>query len=322
MKTISLIFIFLFIFLIFTGCSATKQFMGEYYLQQNNYDDGYKHFKKEVSADENYAVTHYYYGRFLLAKDEPKKALKHFKKAIVLEAKNSDYYSWLGVTYASLKQYNNEKSAYLKALTLDKKNLLALTYLAHNYFDKKEYIKALQYYRASLKLIPESQDVLYNRALSLNKLGRTPEEKIAWKEYLSYYPAGALARNAVKQLNEKGNFEYKNHLIGFKTITLRNITFKPLSAELNSDSKPSLDVLGEILSDNKKISIHIVVYQLKNKILAKQKAKSIKRYLLTKYPKININRLKLSWFNQAKRVVISKRRYQLDETVDFITAAK
>ncbi len=77
--------------------------------------------------------------------------------------------------------------------------------------------------------------------------------------------------------------------------------------------------MGKILNKKTKIDIHIVVYQQNNILLAKEKAKSIQKYLLKKYPNIDASRLKLSWFDTAKILLINKRKYIRGEHVDFIS---
>lgn len=320
-KSIIYVYIF-FTILVFTGCSITEQVVGEYYLQQKQYSDGYKHFEKKINSNKNDAESHYYLARFLLSDNKYKQSLFYLKKAIRIKPNDSKYQSWAGVAYGNLKQYKNERKAYLKAISLNKNNLQAITYLAHNYFDKKEYLKALEYYKKVLKISPDNQFALYNRSLSLNKLKRTPEEILSWKEYLSFYPSGSFANKAVKRLNNQNDFSYKNHLIGFKTVTLKNITFKPFSSIIDSSSSSSLSVLGEILSKNKKISIHIVAYQLNNKKLAKDKVIAIRKYITGKYKLVDKNRLKLSWFNNPRIVRVSKMKYILNEDINFITYVK
>ncbi len=315
------IYILGFLLLFFTGCSVTSQVLGEYHLQNKSYDEGYSHFKKELTENET-ASNHYYYARFLIAKDKFKEAITSLKKAIKLDKDKSIYYSWLGVAYGNIKEYKEERKAYLKALSLDEKNEQALIYLAHNYFEKKDYNNALKYYKKVLKITPSNQFALYNRSLCLEKLRRTPEVILSLKEYLEYYPSGLLAKKATEKLNSLGDFSFRNHLIGFKTITLRDIEFEPFSAEISSKSYSSLDVLGRVLEENKKISIHIIAYQLNNKNLAKEKVKSIKTYLLKNYGEINTNRLKLSWFDTSKKIKIKKNLYKLDENIDFITYIK
>lgn len=313
------IYKFALISLIFSGCSFTHIVVGEFYLNEKKYSSGVEYFNKNISKNGLDSSSYYYLGRLLLAQNKPNQALGKFKSAILLDDSNADYYCWLGVTYSSLKIPNKERSAYLKALELNSDHLQALTYLAHNYFDSNEYEKALSYYEKVIKLSPYSKDAIYNRAIVLNKLKRFPEEKVALKIYLDYYPDGSLARNATKNLNSMGNFDYRNYLIDIRTITLKKIEFKPFSSQIDFYSRDSLNYLGELLNNNKKVKIHIVVYQQGNKKLAKNKAKEIKKYILNKFDNVDKNRLKLSWFGIPKVVIHNGRTYNLGESVDFIT---
>lgn len=308
--------------LILSGCSVGKQVVGEFYLEGKKFDRGEKYFQKKIEDDNSDASSHYYYGRFLLAKKENKKALLHLKKAVSLNSKNSNYYSWLGVAYSKTKDPVKEKESYEKALILDKNNIQALTYLSHNFYEAKKYTKALDTYAKVLKLQPYNQYALYNRALSLKQLKRFPEEKLAWRVFLEYYPSGRLASNAVKHLNSYGIFEYKNHIIDVRTITLEDITFEPFSLKITFDSSKSLDVLGKILSEKKDIKIHIIAYQQNNLLLAKNKSKAVKKYILNKYPKISKERLLLSWFDKPKVIKIGNKKFKEGEYIDFITAVE
>lgn len=322
MGKITSTFLLSILILLFSGCSVGKQVVGEFYLEGKKFDRGEKYFQKKINEDENDASSHYYYGRFLLANKENPKALMHLKKAVLLNSKNSNYYSWLGVAYSKTKQPAKEKAAYQKALTIDKNNLQALTYLSHNFYEAKEYQKALDTYAKVLKLQPYNQYALYNRALSLKKLKRVPEEKLAWRVFLEYYPSGRLAQNAVKHLNKYGIFNYKNHIIGIKRVTLQDIIFEPFTLKITFDSTNSLDVLGKILSDKQDIKIHIISYQQNNILLAKEKVKAIKKYILKKYPKISQDRLVLSWFDKPKVIKADKKVYIQGEYIDFITVVK
>ena len=311
-------FICVVIIFTFYGCSVQKQVVGEFYLEQKQYEKGYAHFQKDTQENVKNASSQYYLGRFLLAKGKSKEATVHLKKAVSLDKSNAQYHSWLGVAYSLNKDYKNERKEYLKALSFDKNHLQSLIYLAHNYYDKKEYTKALEYYFRVLEISSENQTVLYHRAMSFKKLGRKAEEIVAFKEYLSYYPSGSFAKEAVISLNKLGNFEYRNFVVGIRTVTLKNINFKPFTSNIDYESEKSLDVLGEILTKNKNLEIHIVAYQEKNLDLAKQRVKSIKKYLLNKYPKIKETRLKLSWFDSSKKI----NRYKLYESIEFITVVK
>ncbi len=301
---------------------AVKQTVtGQYYLDNKQYQKGIEVFREEVKAHPNNAEAHYYLGRFLLAEKHNEEALKHLKRAVELAPSKADHHFWLGIAYAANRKRDLERTCYLKALQIDKNHVQALTYLGHNQFEKREYKEALTSYCQALELWPANPSALYNRALTLNRLGRTPEEKLAWKQYLAYYyPSGIMGRRAAVHLNVLGDFEYRNYLIGRHTITLQKIQFEPFTAKIGKDSQPSLDVLGAILKNNKGIAIHIVAYQKNNRELAETRAKSIKQYLLKNFSAIKTSRLTVSWFDVPEKIRVGKKTFQEDESINFITA--
>lgn len=315
-------FILLFILAIFSGCSVTNQVMGEHYLKEEKFSEGYKYFNEEIASKDATDTSYYYYARFLLAQGKPKESLVYFKKAIALNSSDSNYYSWIGVAYGTIKNYKEEQKAYKKALELDVENVEALVYFGHSYYDQKKFELALSYYNSALRVDDENEIALFNRAKALRELKRTPEELQAWLSFLEYYPTGFFAKKATEYLNSLGDFSFKNHTIGLANVTLSKIAFTPISNELTSEAKESLDVLGYFLSKFKKTSVHIVVFQLNNETLAKEKAKKIREYLVGKYSALEKNRLLISWFGKAKMETIGKLKFEVDETVDFLTVIK
>ena len=323
------LFCLVIIVLLFTGCtpvikgqyhSVKQTVVGQYYIDNEKYQKGIEVFQKEVRAYPDNAEAHYYLGRFLLAEDKEKDALNYLKRAVELSPKKADYHFWLGVAYAANNNAESERESYLKALQIDNNHVQALTYLGHNQLERKEYKEALQSYTKALKLWPDNPSALYNRAYIMKQLGRTPEEKLAWHEYLAYYPSGAMARRAVTHLNALGDFEYRNYLIGRRRVTLKKISFEPFTAKISEGSFPSLDLLGTIMKNNTKVSIHIVAYQKKNKELAEARAKSIKTYYMQKFKEIQSSRFTVSWFDVPERITVGKKIFYADESVNFITA--
>ena len=305
-----------------TGRLGSIQYlaMGEYYLESGKYKSGLQYFTEAVSVNTADPRANYYLGRCYLAERQYASGLRHLKTAAEEAPDNADFHFWLGVAYAATKQPTRERASYLRALSLDKKHTQALCYLGHNQFDNGELTTALATYTRALKLSPSNAQVLYNRALILGKLGRTPEEIIAWKIYLAHHPAGGFARRAVGRLNELGDFEYRNYLIGKRTVTLEKIFFQPFTAVLSEYSFPSLDLIGHILTNNRTIGLHIIAYQKNNDGLAEARAKSIKKYLINEFPEIAQSRLMVSWFDVPAQIRVGKKRLTEDDAISFITA--
>ena len=156
-----------------------------HYVETRNYVKGEAIFRQAVKENPVNPEANYYLGRFLLAKKKKKEALSYLEKAVSYAPKDADYIFWLGVAYGENGKREKEKKMYLKALAQEEKHLQSLIYLGHTQLRSKEYSAALASYEKALKIWPYSPSALYNRALVLKYLGRTPEEKLAWLEYLN-----------------------------------------------------------------------------------------------------------------------------------------
>ena len=317
---IKLLFLYIVSVALFISCGVKQLVKGEFYLSNEKYNDGIHSFERELRKNPYDPRINYYLGRFYLGNNQPKEGLAYIKKATELDPANANFQFWLGIAYSANKQQNLEWRCYEKALALNPNHLNTRIYLAHTQMERKQYKAALKNYSFVLKKWPDESASLYNYALALNKLKRTEEERVAWKEYLDFYPTGPMARNAVFNLNSLGDFSYRNHLIGLRTITLRKIQFKPLTEKLTKNSEESLKFLGEVLKNTKNISIYIVAYQKNNNELAKHKTKSIRNYLLKRFPELKSSMLKMSWFDVSETIKIGKKKFSRDESVNFITA--
>ncbi len=294
---------------------------GDYFLSTKEYSRGAKSFHQEVIETPDSLLANYYYGRFLLGNKQYKEALPYLKKATSLESDNPDYHFWLGVAYGSLGKKSSERKSYLTALSIKKDHLQSLIYLGHNQLESKKYKTALKIYTKALKLWSASPSSLYNRALTLTRLGRKPEALDGWLEYLSYYPSGAMARRAVAHLNSLDDFSFRNHTLRSRTVTVEKIYFDPLTVEITRGSHSSLELVGAIFKNMKKGRLQIVVYQLNNKELARQKAIKIKKFLLKKYPKINKKDIGVSWFGASEIIKRKKGKKKINESIRFFISS-
>ncbi|MEN8189519.1 MAG: tetratricopeptide repeat protein [Thermodesulfobacteriota bacterium] len=290
---------------------------GDYYLEKKDYSQGEDSFRREVKANPNSALSNYYYGRFLLAQKKNKKALSYLKKASRLKPKNPDFLFWQGLAYGTLNQRKQERKSYEMALRRDKEHLQSLIYLGHNRFKARQYKTALNYYKRALKIWPASPSSLYNRALIMSRLGRTPEEKRAWLEYLALYPSGGMARRAVIHLNGLKDYSYRNYQLAARKVTIEKIWFEPFSAKIDPSSHPSLELIGTIFKNLNKGTLQVVVYQKNNRKLAEKRAVSIKKFLLKKYPEIKKNKIRVSWFKQPEKLRQNRKTHVIDESVSF-----
>ncbi|MCP3931181.1 MAG: tetratricopeptide repeat protein [Bacteroidetes bacterium] len=321
-------FLYMLLAILFSGCAGRSfqssfqglkyDIVGEHMLMLGSYKDGISFFEKAVIEHPESAEAAYYMGRFLLAVKKPGKAVVYLKKASGRSPGEADYHFWLGVSYGEVKKTRSEKESYEKALQEDKKHLQAMIYLGNNQLRSKKYQNALGLYQRALKIWPQSPSALYNRALASKYMNRTPEAKTGWLEYLRYYPSGGLARRAVIHLNQLGDFSFRTHRLGARTISLPKISFEPLRPELTKKSMQSLRMVGATGANFKNGTLQVVVYQKNNHALAKQRALRIKKYLQGKFPELRGEKIKLSWFAVPEKVKIKNKTYKVEETVQFL----
>ena len=301
------------------GCMSLK---GDRLLKNEQYQDGLATFTGIVHEEPKNPEAQYYLGRFYLALERPEEALPHLKQAVRGDPAKADYHFWLGVAYWAIRDFDLERKSYLQALAKDPKHVPARLYLAHNFLDSGEWQEALDNYNLLLRREPYNPEALYNRALALKELHRPKEEARAWKRYLQYYQEGKWALRAVDHLNRLGKFSYRNFTIGYRRVTLEHIPFPPGSAKLLSQGKPSLQVLGTILSINDKIWLEVVCYKNGDLSLATARAKAVRDYLLQEYPRLKPSRIGVRGIGRTERIKTVSKVYLLDDSTTFITTRK
>ena len=317
---------------ILSGCAVTEivqeQFvsmknftMGEYYLDNHKYRQGIIAFKRQVTETPDDSKAHFYLGRCYLAENRSREGLAELKKAVALDPGHADSHFWLGVAYAANGNPKAERQSYEAALTIDPDHVQALVYMGHNRLEAKDYRRALEFYNRALALAPNDPQALFNRGLIYRHYGRTPEEILSWRIYLENAPQGANARQAAEFLNAYGLFDYRNHQIGIRTVTLGRIRFEPFTATIDKSSRNTLDFIGKVFEKQTRFELHILAYQKNNKRLAKARAQSIKRYL-EENSRIAAHRIRISWFDAPEGITIGKKRFSEDESIDFFTLKK
>jgi tetratricopeptide (TPR) repeat protein len=301
------------------GCSSM---LGRYYLASEQYEDGVRHFDREVRAHPDDPAANYYLGRLYLAEEKPERALPFLRRAAELEPRRADYCFWLGVGHWAVRDFEAERTSYLRALAADQDYIPARLYLGHNFLDGGRPEMALRQYEKVLDLDPHNPEALYNAGLALNESRRVTEAVDAWKRYLKYYPDGKWALRAVDHLTELGDFSYRNFTIGYRRVPLEAIAFAPGSNKAISRGESSLEVIGSILKVNEEIKLEIVAYLRGNASQATARAEAVRDWLLKSFPAIHSSRLKARGEGSAETVETGNRAYLLDESVSFVTTKK
>ena len=311
----------LFCFFLLGGCAVKEQFQGQYYLNSGKTEEGVQTFRRVVAENPDDAKANYFLGRFLLAEEKPEEALPHLKKAASRDPENADYHFWHGFASEEAGQTELARAGYERALALEENHIQALTALGHNQLKNKEVESALTTYQKVLELWPSSPSALYNRALILKSLKRTPEEKLAWQWYLSYYPEGPLARRATTHLNSLGVFDYRLHILGLRKLVLGKIRFEAFSDRVDQNSVFWLDKVGNVLVNAPELKLYVLVYQKNNLELAKARAKNVRGILLERFPSLTGERIGISWFDVPERIEAGGRTFSENESVNLFAVS-
>jgi tetratricopeptide (TPR) repeat protein len=303
-----------------SGCSITDYRMtlkGNEYMAGGDYSQAERAFQEEVRKAPDSALAHFYLGRFLLAQDKAAEALPQFDLAVAINSKNPDYYFWLGMSYGEMGNSVQERSNYEQVLRLDKNHAQARLYLGHLQLREGELKQALHSYDAVLKLVPTNGAALYNRALILDHQGQRTEAKMAWLEYLKWFPAGRQAIYAADHLNALGDFSYENQYFGQRTVTLAEIKPQPRMEQISMSAYPPLRLFGAIVTNMAKGDLEIVVYKRGDVALAQKEALAIKQLLYEFYPTLGKDRIRASWFGTEEQYEKNGKIIPRDHSVRF-----
>ncbi|MCK8604185.1 tetratricopeptide repeat protein [Desulfoferrobacter suflitae] len=291
----------------------------ERYMQEERYAEGIRDLGSVLHRNPQDASAAYWMGRYYLAMGKPEQAVSYLTRAVELNPQDAEAHFWLGVCHWALFDFSAERRQYEQALTVNPGYKSARLYLGHHFSDQADWSAALAQYEQVLTIDPTDPEALFYCALALHSLKRTDEARLAWINYLNRYPDGRRAIEATKRLNSAGDFTYRNMILGLRKVTLRTIQFEPGTAQLQSSSLPSLDVVGSMLSNNQNLTIHVVVYVDGRKELARKRAFRIYQTLLDRFPRVQADRLLLSWFGTGERIKVGSRAFREKAEVNFIT---
>lgn len=292
---------------------------GQYYLNRGDFAAGRAAFAPRVAEKPDDPELNYFMARFELGADKPEAALPLIQKAARLAPANADYRFWEGVVWWALTKPDEEKAAYEKALSIDPNHAPANLYLAHNMLDRGSNAEALKLYDKTLSLNPDEPQAMFNRAVALKRLGRDREMKLAMHRYLESYPDAPLALQGVRMLNEAGDFSWRNHIIGLRTIPLKAVEFRPGTSTLAKDGEASLKSVGALLNDKTDLNVHVVVYVKGDKALARDRALAVREYIHQRFPKVAPARLAPSWFDKPENIKTDGGSHGLDQSVNIFT---
>ncbi|MBB5348953.1 tetratricopeptide repeat protein [Desulfoprunum benzoelyticum] len=176
---------------------------------------------------------------------------------------------------------------------------LFLLNLAHNLADSGNYHGALHQYEKVLRLNPQDQTALYNRATSYHHLNDQEGERLAFLSYLDQFRSGRWAYQAVDHLQRLGVFDYQTCMIGGRKVVVNQ-------AILLGSSPPArqreLERLVPSLRRPLSGELHLVVFYQNDLQKSRTIATELKQQIHSILGEDRALPIKTSWFDEAAPV--------------------
>ncbi|HLG34138.1 MAG TPA: tetratricopeptide repeat protein [Bacteroidia bacterium] len=169
------------------------------YVRQSGNDDS---FFKKVKFNNDAAWTAYRIGESFNNLSANSKALKYYLLAVKLEPFNLEFRNKLGALQMSIGKEKEGGENFSFIYRENPEFVPALTNLGYYYLTvEKNPGKAEQFYKDALRLDPDNEQALLNRAGLYIFKKKIPEAKKLLEMILKKYPDNIQAKNALKQIN-------------------------------------------------------------------------------------------------------------------------
>ena len=174
-------------------------------------------------------------------------------------------------------------------------SILFLLNLAHNLADSGNYQGALYQYEKVLRIRPQEQTALFNRAICLYQINDTEDAQKAFTSYLEHYRTGRWAIKAVEYLQAIGVFDYQIGIIGGRKVAVNQ---KILLESQDDVRQRELERLAKYLLQHPAAELHLVVFYQDDLQQGKSIAAQLKRQIHTLIGNIQEAPIRISWFDE------------------------
>lgn len=169
--------------------------VGLIYLEQERWDDAIAVFKDILSLRPNLDIVSYYLGSALERKQDWPAALEAFGTIGESSPLYDDAISHLSYIYLETGRLDEAAALLENRLTKEDPRPQVFYYLTALYFSDQKLERALAVSEQGVARYPENADLLYQRALALEKTGRHAEAMLAVRDVLAVDDAHADALN-------------------------------------------------------------------------------------------------------------------------------
>ncbi len=141
----------------------------------DSYDDALEDINRSLALSPEYADALAKRGDIYYALGEMEKSKDDYHAAYIQDPSNIDYAGNAGILYYKISEYDSSLYFLNKADSLGDLDGSYLNYLGLAYYQKENFEKALEKFDLVFRKFPEVENGPYNRAYTLNELGRIDE---------------------------------------------------------------------------------------------------------------------------------------------------
>ncbi len=249
------------------------------------------------------AKANYQIARGFLAAGQGDRALPYLQLAAKQDPGAAEITHWQGVAFWMQGDTERERQSYIEAIQRNPEYLPSLLNLGHHYLERGDFRQALQQYDKVLAHDPTEPKALYNRALTLGKLGESAAEKQALADYLTHYRTGKWAFRALEHLQDSGDFTFRAYRVG---VTLVILDTRALLGDGQAARRREAKMLTQAVSDLPESELHLVVYHQGDQETARRSALALQHQLLHLLGDEGPVALRVSWFDVPEKVIDGK----------------
>ncbi|KGO32827.1 MAG: tetratricopeptide repeat protein [Desulfoprunum sp.] len=218
-----------------------------------------------------------------------------FYKTSLQEERSTGMNRWSDTVFRHIEnQPEDEQNSYGTA-NPETDSVLFLLNLAHNLADSGNYRGALHQYEKVLRLNPQEQTALYNRATSYHHLNDKAGELQAFISYLNQFRSGKWAHQAVGHLQRLGVFDYQASMIGGRKIVINQTV---LLGPEQLARQHELERLATYLRQPSAGELHLVVFYKNDLDKSRIIAAELKQQIDSILGKNRELPIRTSWFDE------------------------
>lgn len=237
--------------------------------------------------------------------------------ASIQEDKSTTMNRWWDAFFGNMEDQPRDTQNSRGTAISDTNSVLFLLNLAHNLADSGNYHGALHQYEKVLRINPQDQTALYNRATSYHHLNDKGGERQAFISYLDCYRSGRWAYQAVDHLQQLGVFDFQFSMIGGRKIVINQTV---LLGSQQSARQHEIERLTSHLRQSPAGELHLVVFYQNNLEKSRIIAGELKQQIDSIFGKNRGLPIRTSWFDEPAPIqTAAGEKRELDKGLFLFT---